>query len=295
MKNIKQKFVFVLLAFLSLSKLEASEQPSLESTKFVIPDSQIIPIKDTQSNKQYALYIKLPATYKDNKDRHYPVIYFTDALWHIELLSAATYFMMEDVILVGISWQTDIKDDVKQQYGAHFSRFGDYSFQKTINPKHPKIQYGQAKNHLSFIRKDVFSYVEAHYRTQTDNRSYLGFSSGGLFGLYALMTHPETFKNYILGSPSIWRHGTALFDLEHETLRGKKPKINLFVTYGDLEKELAPTIEHFVNTFKNKQYSLVSSISLTTIESAGHSDSFPEMGVRGVKWLSSLPIKETKK
>ena len=188
MINTKKNSILVFLFLLPFINVEASEPKSLE-----LPAIQVIPIIDTQSDRQYELYIKLPEDYAKNKDKTYPVIYFTDALWHVELLSAATEYIMEDVILVGISWQKDIAEDLKQEYGAHVSRFGDYSFKKISNPKHPKIKFGQATNHLAFIRKDVFKYVEENYRTEPNNRSYFGFSAGGLFGTYVLMAQPDTF------------------------------------------------------------------------------------------------------
>ena len=283
---IDMKKILVFLFFLPFINVGASEQKLYQ-----MPRTQVIPIKDTLSNKQYELLIKLPENYAENKDKKYPVIYFTDAVWHIELLSSASFFMMEDVILVGISWQKDIAEDLKQQYGAHFSRFGDYSFMKTTNPKHPKIKFGQAENHLAFIRKDVFKFVEKNYRTEPNNRTYFGFSAGGLFGTYALMVHPGTFKNYILGSPSIRRNVSELFAQEHAALKSKQSAINVFISYGELEKELSPYVEDFISQLKNKKYKGLASIKHIVIKSSGHSDSSPLMAMHSVKWLKSLQPK----
>ncbi|PHS18955.1 MAG: hydrolase [Kangiella sp.] len=280
--------ILVFLFFLPSINIGASEQRISEMPVYQMPGTQVIPIKDSQSNKQYELLIKLPENYAENKDKKYPVIYFTDAVWHIELLSSASFFMMEDVILVGISWQKDIAEDLKQQYGAHVSRFGDYSFKKTTNPKHPKIKFGQANNHLSFIRNDVFNTIEKNYRTEPENRTYFGFSAGGVFGTYALMVHPYTFKNYILGSPSIRRNVPELFAQEHAALKSKQSAINVFISYGELEKELSPYVENFISQLKNKKYNGIASIKHIVIESAGHSDSSPMMAVQSIKWLSNL-------
>ena len=282
-KNIILLFV-VLIPFLALAETDQSP--------YEMPGVHVLPITDKQSNKQYELLIKLPEKYDEDKSKKYPVIYFTDAVWHIELLSAATAYIMEDVILVGISWQKDIPEELKQKYGAHFSRFGDYSFKKRTNPKHPKVKFGQASNHLSFIRNDVFKLIEKNYRTDPSNRSYLGFSAGGLFGTYALIAQPNTFKNYILGSPSIWSNANELFSQESEALKNKQLGINVFISYGELEKELTPHIEGFVSQLKDKKYNAISSIKHIVVESSGHSDSFPMLGVRGVKWLSDMQKKE---
>ncbi len=281
--DMKKSLVLVFLFLLPVSNVSASEKEL-----YPMPRTQVIPIKDTQMNKQYELLIKLPENYMENKDKRYPVIYFTDAVWNIELLSSASFFMMEDVILVGISWQKDISKDLMQEYGAHFSRFGDYSFKKKTNSKHPKIKFGQAKNHLAFIRNDVFKFVEKNYQTEPNNRTYFGFSAGGIFGSYILMSQPDSFKNYILGSPSIWHDGPELFAQENVALKNKQSAINVFISYGELEKKLIPHVDDFISQLNNKKYKGISSIKHIVVESAGHSDSSPMMAVRSVKWLSNL-------
>ena len=144
------------------------------------------------------------------------------------------------------------------------------------------------RQHLAFIRNDVITFIESNYRTDPSNRTYFGFSLGGLFGTYALMTHPDTFRNYILGSPSLWRDIPLLFSLENAALKSKGQAINLFITYGDKEKELAVHVDDFITQLKNKNYQALSSIKQVVIDAAGHSDSFPMVGVRSVKWLSNL-------
>jgi predicted alpha/beta superfamily hydrolase len=287
--NMANKVILILFFFIPFLLVEASEQKHYQ-----MPGVQVIPIKDTQSNKQYELLIKLPENYAEDEDKKYPVIYFTDAVWHVELLSSASFFILEDVILVGISWQKDISEDLKKEYGAHFSRYGDYSFKKTTNPKHPKVKFGLANNHLSFIRNDVFKFVEKRYRTDPNNRTYFGFSAGGGFGTYALMSQTDTFKNYILGSPSIWRNGPELFAQENAALKSTQSAINVFISYGELEKKSGPYIEDFVSQLRNRNYKGLSSIKHIVVESSGHSDSFPMMATQSMKWLKSLQPKESK-
>ena len=75
-------------------------------------------------------------------------------------------------------------------------------------------------------------------------------------------------------------------------LKSKAQEINLFITYGELEKELSVHVEDFIAQLKAKEYEGLSSIKQVVIESSGHSDSFPMVGVRSVKWLSSLTKKK---
>jgi hypothetical protein len=82
--------------------------------------------------------------------------------------------------------------------------------------------------------------------------------------------------------------------LENAALKSKASAINLFISYGELEKELSTHIEDFVAKLKNKKYEGISSIKHVVIESSGHSDSFPMLGVRSVKWLSNIQKEENK-
>ncbi|NQZ20866.1 MAG: alpha/beta hydrolase [Colwellia sp.] len=281
--NMKKSLILVVISLLPFLTIEASETRDL-----TLPKIQVVPIKDTQADRLYELYIKLPEGYTKNKDKNYPVIYFTDAATHIELLSG-TEFLMEEVILVGISDQKDINKELE----GHSSRARDYSISKSSNPeRQAKYRFGQASNHLTFIRNDVITFIESNYRTDPDNRTYFGFSLGGLFGTYILMAQPDTFKNYILGSPSLWRDIPLLFSLENSALNSKALEINIFISYGELEKKLAVQVDNFITQLKNKKYQALSSIKQVVIASAGHSDSFPMVGVRSVKWLSNLTKEE---
>ena len=128
--NIRKSIILLIVLFkLPYTGVWADEQKLYE-----IPSTQVVPIQDTQANKQYELLIKLPESYAQNTDKKYPVIYFTDAVWHIELLSSISAFMMEDVILVGISWQKDIEKALIAEHGEYVSRFRDYSFRKSSDP-----------------------------------------------------------------------------------------------------------------------------------------------------------------
>ena len=261
---------------------EAVERPSLE-----LPRIQVIPIKDTETGRQYELYIKLPEAYSEDNDTAYPVIYYTDAMWHVEILSGSAEYIMEEAILVGISWQKDINDDLKKEVGEHVSRYRDYSIKKSSNPEHQaKYQFGEASNHLDFIRNDIIKYVENNYLTDANKRSYFGYSMGGLFGAYILLAQPDTFKNYILGSPSLKGDISFLSELEsNEAIKRNGLNANVFISYGSLEKELGEHAEEFVTLLKNRNDESLS-LHHEVIEGS-HQTAFPMTAVRSMYWLSN--------
>ncbi|MEM9000405.1 MAG: alpha/beta hydrolase-fold protein [Bacteroidota bacterium] len=281
--------MFLLLAMaVSLDTVVAQETPKsndipkAERSSLALPKIQVIPIKDTKNDRQYELYVKLPEDYAENSDKKYPVIYYTDAMWHVELLSGATEYIMEEAILVGISWEKDLTSDV----GPHVSRYRDYSMRASSNPEHQKkYQFGQADDHLAFLRNDVIPYVEDNYSTDAERRTYFGYSLSGEFGVYILLTQPDTFKNYILGSPSLKGEIPHVAELESAS-RHKDLNANVFVSYGTLEKESGEHIDEFVALLKSRNDQHVT-LQYEIIDGS-HQTAFPMTVVRSIAWLSKI-------
>ena len=285
--------IFLLTPLVIWQLCMAAFAADLQTLKY--PNVSVAAIKDNAMDRQYELYIKLPEGYEANPKQHYPVIYFTDGLWNLEGLSAATNYIFQDVILVGISWQIDIDSGLKEDVGEFYSRFRDYSFKPLEDAKRQeKYQLGQASKHLHFITTDVFNYVERHYRADSNNRTYFGFSMGGLFGAYALVTKPTAFNNYILGSPSIWQDGADLLALREVKSDEKIEQVNVLISVGELEKELKPHLNEFIQAIKRSDYPHIKHIEHIEIANAGHSDSSPMLSVRSINWLASLQQKEAK-
>ncbi len=263
------------------------EMQKVENSYLKFPRVEVIPITDSRTERPYELYIKLPEGYSENKDLQYPVLYFTDAMWHIEILSASAEYIMENAILVGISWEKDLKGDLGA-LGVHASRFRDYSIKPASNPdQQAKYNLGQASNHLTFIRNDVINYVETNYRTDSDNRTYFGYSLGGEFGAYILLAQPETFKNYIIGSPTLKGNIPYFSELTSNTaLKRESLNANVFISYGTLEKASGEYVDEFITLLKNRNDK---SLSLThEVIEGSHQTAFPLTGVRSVTWLASL-------
>lgn len=298
MKN--NNFIFsILVLAISLQVAFTQENSVLENTQNVegssleLPQIQVVPIKDTKTERNYELYIELPEGYSEDNNKTYPVLYYTDAMWHLEMLSACQEYILEDVILVGISWQKDINEDLKKEIGAHVSRFRDYSSRKSNKPEiQTKFQLGQANKHLDFIRNDVIKYVDNTYRTDPNSRTYFGYSMGGEFGAYILLTQPDVFNNYILGSPSIKNEVAYLSELNTKfgpfeaSNRNTSLDANVFISYGSLEEEMVEPIEEFISLLKNRRDDGLS-LKKEVIEGS-HQTAFPMTAVRSVAWLSTL-------
>lgn len=256
-----------------------------------LPKINVVPIKDPGTAKNYELYIKLPEDYAEHPDKSYPVLYYTDAMWHLEMLSGSTEYMLEDIILVGISWQKGISEDLMQKYGAHASRFTDYSFWTKTNPNHPLLKFGDAQKHLTFIRNNVIQYIDNNYRTDPNSRSYFGYSLSGAFGAYILLSQPDTFDNYILGSPLSRGLVKYLVDINKtigafDTDKNNTVNANVFIAYGSLEEDNDEPIEEYLALLNPREHSGLA-IQNKVFE-GDHGTAFPRVALESVAWLQSL-------
>jgi hypothetical protein len=274
-KFIPYIFIFIFINSTQLVKAQ-------DTNVFEIPRSNIIEIKDPDSERIYPLFIKLPRSYDNRKDKSYPVIYLTDAWYSFQIVSGATRLpmntgKMQEAIIVGISYS-------KGSRGPS-SRVRDYTH---IEDSSWDYQTGKAKEHISFIEKSVFSFIEKNYIVN-ESRTFVGNSLGGLLGAYILFTKPDMFNNYVLGSPSVWfkdnhilkikaephlnKHKVFIAVGANETLELDSPKHDMVKGAKELESKLSAEL------FPNTQ------IKLLTIQGANHETAFPTTAIQGLYWL----------
>lgn len=247
---------------------------------YLMPRTQVVSIQDTKTGREYELYIKLPEDYSEKPGATFPVVYATDAAWHMDMLSGVTEYLMPEVILVGISWQTDFADE-----RAFASRFRDFTPLRSETALAPN---GEAENHLAFIRDDVIRIVEAKYRANPDERTYFGYSLGAAFGAFVLLEAPDTFSRYILGSPALSERKLQFLNaLEVETANAElQLEMDVFVSLGELETDQKLLVEGLVTVLQRRRATGLNLFGIEYIEDADHSAAFPETVIRSVKWLS---------
>jgi predicted alpha/beta superfamily hydrolase len=212
--GVKLMMMLFVANLMTLNPVFAQENKVKDDTQkaYEMPRTQVIPVNSFETKAQDTLYIKLPKGYEENNDIEYPVIYFTHPVQHIEILSALTENLIEDVILVEIPWQK-----------------GRMKFKEDQN------------SYVNFIRDDVFKTIENNYRADADKRTYFGYSYGALVGAYILSKHPNTFENFILGSPAFGYDPAVkqkIYEFGSNTANGRKElNVNVFVSYSTSEKE----------------------------------------------------------
>jgi hypothetical protein len=78
---------------------------------------------------------------------------------------------------------------------------------------------GGAAAMLECIRSELMPWVAARYPVDPTDATFFGHSLGGLFGSYALLSAPDTFRRYLIGSPSLWWNYGDIFEIEAEYAR----------------------------------------------------------------------------
>lgn len=256
---------------------------------FKLPRTKTVAIRDSGTKRLYEIHIQLPRNYTQSKT--YSVVYMTDSPYTFPIAVGAARFpinfkKMENVMFVGISWEVN--------YHGGLSRQRDYT--PTASSPGFKDPSGQADKHLAFIQNDVITYIEKNYSVDPAKRTYMGNSFGGLLGAYILLNAPDTFKNYILGSPSFW------WDNDYILTRGFKnnrlsPTVNakVYIAVGADETKNSKSTSHdmvvgakqFYSTLKAKKIkNLV--LHLNVIDSANHETAFPTTAIQGLWWLFEI-------
>jgi predicted alpha/beta superfamily hydrolase len=271
---MKRSVLLLLIVLCALSQ-GIAQQP------VTIPGSALRTIQSTIVNQEYALHISLPRGYAES-NKKYPVIYLMDSQWDFPLVTALygeQYYdgFVPEVIIVGVTWGgTNPKPDSL--------RARDYTPTKVNGAP----QSGGATTFLSFMRKELFPFIESNYKADKDNRVLMGCSLGGLFTLYALFTEPDLFKGYVAASPAFGWDNEVLRKYEQQYFDKKdaSPK-SLFVCMGGVERSV-PGYNKLVQQFTARNYKNIK-LESRVLENIGHSGTKGEGYERGMQWVFKRP------
>jgi predicted alpha/beta superfamily hydrolase len=233
------------------------------------------------AGQEYELQIMLPGGFK-NSNKKYPVIYLMDSQWDFPLLKCLYgehYFdgFVPELIVVGITW-----GGVNPNPDSLRAR--DYT--PTTEARLP--QSGGADKFLSFMKDELFPFIETNYKGDNNNRTLMGCSLGGLFTLYALFTHTDMFNGYAAASPAIGWDKEVLYKYEKEFAEKRSAKpLRVYMTVGDVERG-RQTFERFAAQMASRNYASVA-LKSKVLENTGHSGTKSETFGRGMQYVFEKP------
>ena len=272
-KKIQMKNTLSVILFVFASLHMQAQYPQVS-----IPGSEVRTITSAKvPGQQYKLEILLPSGYA-NSTKKYPVVYLMDSQWDFTLVKSiyGEYYydgFIPELIIVGVTWGGE-------RPNPDSLRARDY----TPTNDRRLIQSGGADKFLSFMKEELFPFIETNYRAKADDRVLMGCSLGGLFTIYAMFTHTDMFRGYAAASPAIGWDDDVLKKYEKQfATKSITNPIRLYMTVGDVERNKRGFEK--MATFLSQQHYTNVSISHKVLENTGHSGTKGETYSRGLQFI----------
>lgn len=99
--------------------------------------------------------------------------------------------------------------------------------------------YGGADAFHEFMMEELRPIVGKIYPVDPHKQALVGYSLGGLFTLHVMFHHPEAYRTYVAGSPSIWFDGDKVLQSEaafSEAIRTGKAAPRVLITSDGWEQ-----------------------------------------------------------
>ena len=178
-------------------------------------------------------YIYLPATYRRQRNRRYPVLYMFDG--HNVFFDAdATYGKCwgmkeyldrnkKDLIVVAV--------ECNHKGNGRLEEYSPFSFE---NDTLGAIK-GRGKKYMDWLVGTLKPYIDSNFRTLPDRENTLiaGSSMGGLMALYSAVCYNHVFQRAACLSPSLWVDADQVLQM----IAGAKLKNDtcIYMDYGSVE------------------------------------------------------------
>jgi len=279
-------YIKVVIAFIlfGTSMIIAQNRDNTKDYTKSILTAQVRELKSNLMNEEFELIIQLPYNYDKELPKKYPTLYYCDGFYDAPLWSGiygVQYYdkTITDCITVGFSYKGENRDYEKL-------RARDYT------PTDPSKSgaYGNADKFLEVIEKEIIPFIEANYRSDSNNRMIGGCSFGGLFPLYAMLTKTELFKAYISASPAVsWDNNWIFKVAENYHLGNNDLPVSLFMCVGEKEGLLDP-VKNFDELLKSHNYGNFR-YKFRILENTHHAGSKPEGYHRGLQFVFEPLVK----
>lgn len=210
----------------------------MSHSQVTLPNTEVRSLQSKIVDQEYELSVLLPAGYHDS-DILYPVIYITDANWFFSSFPLLSW-LIPPVIMVGVGYPAHSSADVFRLRARDFLATSNKEEERLIEEKYQApMDSGGGRKFLSFIRDELFPFVDAEYRTESKSRTLFCYSYGGTFGVYTLFSQPDTFNNYIIGAPDLGWDNEISFKHERQYAEANSNlQAKVFFAVGTLDEDL---------------------------------------------------------
>ena len=214
------------------------------SEELIIGHSETLFSKTLNEKRQ--IMVSLPEGYGES-DYSYPVLYFTDANVHFEIMASTVNFLQSSniippIILVGIVNGPNRTRDLTPKV---------FSEKDLAHPWFQSVEFGGASKFLTFVEHDLIPYIDKKYRT-SKFKVLSGHSFGGLFSFYAYVNKPELFDGIMAISPSLAWDDERIINEAKLMIEDKSlPHKPLFISKGNEQGTTITSYQSLKSLFEN--------------------------------------------
>jgi predicted alpha/beta superfamily hydrolase len=256
--------------------------------------------------QKFLLNISVPPMYNAS-GTPYPVVYMTDGGPGFLAVSSVIPMMqlaeeIEPFITVGITYDVEHSSDIMTLRTRELTHCAGGMGEPSENmpdwmKKLPPAEPGGAEDFLAFINTQVKTVVQQSYNASADDECYVGYSLGGLFGLYALFNQPDSFSRYVIGSPSIWWGEKDILAHEQRYAETKNDlAASVFMSSGSLEEHptradpysMVTNMLALSQTLEQRRYNNLN-LMHQVIEDETHLSGHPVTIIRGLRKVFGRP------
>ncbi|PLR37582.1 esterase [Chimaeribacter coloradensis] len=211
---------------------------ALAGEAYTLPDSQVETLASGAGDYQIMTYVppgKPPA-------EGWPVIYLLDGNAAFPLAAgmmsadSCARCVMQPGVIVAVGYPGASRRDVDYRPATAQVALESNPAGGTYPPGAP----GNAQAFYHFLETRLKPHIAAQWPINPHQQALFGHSYGGLFAVYAALTHPQAFQHIYAASPSVWWNNRYLETLAAQTLTQPAPvwpeKVRL--TVGEFEQSL---------------------------------------------------------
>ncbi|MEZ5264569.1 MAG: alpha/beta hydrolase-fold protein [Acidimicrobiales bacterium] len=240
------------------------------------------------------LHVALPEGYEDS-DQDYPLLVCLDAQWTFGTVCDASLNLglarlLPRVVVAGIGWQATRARQVTRLRAESYTPTAA-AYPPFMAPAGAATGGGPA--YLAWLLERALPELERRYRVRPDERTLIGHSLSGLFGVYTLLHAPGTFGRWLLASPSTWWDDRVIFGIEARQpdadIAAAAAPARVFLSVGSEEQRVGD-IPMVANTEELRDRLRAArrpglDVTLAMLDGELHHSTIPAAVSRGLRWL----------
>lgn len=204
----------VLAAALLAACAAAPEAPATSEASVSRSNAYVLHSKNT--GRDYVVLVSAPIDPLPAGETA-PVIYVMDGNWYFGMATDVVRMLkigqeMGPVYVVAIAYDDPKFEEVVAR------RETDLVHKRIAGPA--GMMGGGGEAFLSFLTDEVRPFIEERFPVDSSRSVLAGQSLGGLFATNVLLSKPDSFSGYLIGSPSLWADMSLLDEAKAFTAGG---------------------------------------------------------------------------